>query len=393
MAETGERQNTTRLRVGLAFFALLLIGANDGATGVLLPSVIAHYGVDKGAAGALFLGGSLGYLIAAFNSGLLLEKLGRRYLLMLGAGTFTTSAVLYFLLPPFVALFGVVLLSGFGVAIMDAGLNAYIAGLPRSTSLLNYLHAFYGAGALIGPLVASTILALAWAWNTTYLLWLALGGMALIGFALLFDSSGSAATQSGGKTEGNVMRAALRLRAVWFAAAFLLFYVGAEVSTGTWSYSLLTEDRHITPLLAGWMVSGYWAGLTLGRVVLGHIAERSGGARLIQACLVGVAIGMCIVWVAPNGLFAALGLGIVGFALGPIFPTTIAIIGQFVPSRLQQSAIGFVASLGSMGAAFFPWVAGNLAQGFGLWTLLPYVALLSIAMFGCWLLLQNSKTT
>jgi cyanate permease len=59
-----------------------------------------------------------------------------------------------------------------------------------------------------------------------------------------------------------------------------------------------------------------------------------------------------------------------------------------VPARIVPSAIGFVASLGSLGAAFFPWIAGNLAESIGLWSLLPYVIALTMVMLLLWLALQ-----
>lgn len=390
-----DAQSRHRLRIGLSFFAFILIGANDGAVGILLPSVIAHYGIDKATAGLLFAASTLGYLIAAFSSGLLLERLGRRNMLALGTGSMILGAAVFSTMPPFVALFPVLFCIGFGVAILDAGLNAYIAGLPRSTGLLNYLHAFYGVGALLGPIVASTILALAWGWNTTYIVWVAAGGVVLLGFLLLFQGDGRVFARKAGtgqaKGEGNILFITLRTRLVWLAALFLLAYVGAEVSLGTWSYSLLTEDRHAAPLISGWSVSGYWMGLTIGRIVLGRIAERAGAVRLIQWCLVGVAVGVALVWVAPNVAIAAAGLWLTGFSLGPIFPSTIAVISERVAGRLQQSAIGFAASLGSLGAAFFPWLAGTLAQRVGLWTLLPFVGALAVLMFGLWLALQRTN--
>lgn len=390
---SGDTQARQRLRIGLSFFTFILIGANDGAVGILLPSVIAHYGIDKATVGLLFAASTLGYLIAAFSSGLLLERLGRRSLLSLGTAGLIVGAAIYSAMPPFAALFPVLFCIGFGVAILDAGLNAYIAGQPRSTGLLNYLHAFYGVGALLGPLVASTILALAWGWNTTYLVWVTTGGVVLLGFLLLFKNDGKApgrnADGSRAQGEGNTLFITLRTRLVWLAAFFLLAYVGAEVSLGTWSYSLLTEDRHAAALLSGWTVSGYWMGLTLGRIVLGRIAERAGATRLIQGCLAGVVVGVALVWVSPSVGIAAVGLWLTGFSLGPIFPSTIAVISERVEGRLQQSAIGFAASLGSLGAAFFPWLAGTLAQRAGLWTLLPFVGALALVMLILWLALQH----
>lgn len=393
-----------RGRVGVAFFSFILIGMSDGAVGVLLPSIIAFYAIDKATASLLFPSSTLGYLIAAFNSGLLLERLGRRVFLMLGAAAFALGTLLVFLTPPFPLLLPAMLGVGFGLAILDAGFNAYIAGLPGSTRLLNYLHAFYGGGALLGPLVASSILALALGWNVTYLIWAVIGSVTLIAFSLLFKGKrpqrarGAVASHMGEATgeagnssslSSNPLAATLRSGIVWLSALFLLIYVGTEVTIGSWSYSLLTEERHQPVVQSGWMVSGYWFGLTVGRIVLGHLAERLGGRRTIQFCLGGVLVGIALIWAAPAGIVAALGLWLTGFSLGPIFPTTIALIGGIVPERLRQSAIGFIASLGSMGAAAYPWIAGNVAQHLGLWALLPFVAVLTLAMLGVWLALQR----
>jgi fucose permease len=381
-----------RTPLGLSFFAFVLIGANDGAVGVLLPSIIAHYGITVATASLIFPAGTVGYLAAALNSGLLLERRGRRTLLMLGAGAFIAGTTLALAAPPFPLLLPAFLLIGSGLATIDAGLNAYVAGLPRSAGLLNYLHAFYGAGALLGPLVASAVLATSGRWNATYLVWAVAGALVLAGFRFAFGVPERAVRPqaSAAGAARNPLTLALRSPLVWLAAAFLFVYVGAEVSLGSWSYTLLTEGRHLPALPASWMVSGYWLGLTVGRVALGRVADRWDVGRLLQGCIAGVLVAVLLVWVAPAGAVAALGLWLAGFSLGPIFPSTIALIDATVEARMQQSAIGFAASLGAMGSAAFPWLAGNLVERAGLWALLPFVAGLTLALFGLWLALRRA---
>jgi fucose permease len=394
-------QRRQSARIGLAFFSFVLIGANDAAVGVLLPSIRAHYAIDKSTAGLLFAAGTLGYFIAAVSSGLLVERLGRRVTLLGGAAAFSLGALAISAMPPFPALLAALLCVGLGVAILDAGFNAYIAALPeRSGSRLNYLHAFYGGGALLGPLVATAILVNGWPWNVTYLVWATVGVVALAGFGLLFERrdaplvpSHAAGEPSGPNERSNVLVATLRSRIAWACALFLLVYVGTEVSLGSWSYSLLTEERRQIPLYAGWMVSGYWLGLTLGRVALGRLADRVGSRRLIAGCLAGVIVGVLVLWGARSGAMAAAGLWLTGFSLGPIFPTTIALINDVVSQRLQQSVIGFAASLGSMGAALLPWLAGSFAQRLGLWALLPFVLCLTLTMLAFWIVLLRSTAS
>ena len=384
-----KRLRLAELQVGLAFFAFILIGANDGALGVLIPSMRLHYGVDKATIGLLFLFQTVGYLVAAFNSGLLVEKLGNRRFLVLGVVSFLLGVGTLSLMPQFMVILIMMLPLGFGVAIIDAGLNTYIASMPRNAALLNYLHAFYGIGALLGPLIASTILAIRWGWNSVYILWIGMSLVLLIGFQLVFrEQNISQREDTATRPESNVLVAALSVPMVWIAALFMLIYVGAEVSVGSWTYSFLTEERHAPILLAGWMVSGYWIGLTLGRLTLARVTLRIGSERLILGCLVGVVIGGLFVWLLPVYAVSAVGLGLIGFSFGPIYPTTIALISNKVSSRILPSVIGFMVSLGSIGAAICPWLAGLLAQRFGLWSLMPYVIILTAAMVLLWRVLQ-----
>ncbi|TMD63025.1 MAG: MFS transporter [Chloroflexi bacterium] len=384
-----KRLKLAELQVGFAFFAFILIGANDGALGVLIPSIHLHYGVDKATIGLLFLLQTVGYLLAAINSGLLIEKLGNRRFLVLGAASFLLGVAALSLMPNFMVILIMMLPLGFGVAIIDAGLNTYIASMPRNAALLNYLHAFYGIGALLGPVIASTILAIRWGWNSVYILWIGMSLVLLIGFQLVFkDQHISPREDAATRPKSNVLVAALREPVVWIAALFMLIYVGAEVSVGSWTYSFLTEERRVPILLAGWMVSGYWIGLTLGRLTLARVTLWIGSERLIQGCLVGVVIAVLFVWLLPVYAVSAVGLGLMGFSFGPIYPTTIALISNKVSSRILPSVIGFIVSLGSIGAAICPWLAGMLAERIGLWSLMPYVIILTAAMVLLWKVLQ-----
>jgi fucose permease len=274
------------------------------------------------------------------------------------------------------------------VGIIETGFNVFITALPRHTTLLNYLHAFYGVGALVGPLIASAILALAWGWNSFYLFMLGLSLPLLLGLSTFFRSPVSESLTQEGEATGkeNVLSTTLKLPIVWFAAIFLLVYVGVEVSLGNWTYSFLLEARQQGTVAAGWIVSGFWLGLTLGRFILQKLAERLGfGTKvLMYACLAGLGIGLVLVWLVPLGAMAAVGFCFIGFSLAPIYPLTVSIAPKLVPARLAASAIGLLVSVSIIGLALFPWIAGILAQFIGIWTLLPYTLGLTVVMLALW---------
>src|SRR5581483_7086935 len=88
------RMPSLRIQLSLVFFAFILIGSNDGVLGVLIPSLLTYYAVNKATIGLIFLASIVGFLTAAFISGLLVEALGRRLFLLLGASSFVVSAAL-----------------------------------------------------------------------------------------------------------------------------------------------------------------------------------------------------------------------------------------------------------------------------------------------------------
>jgi fucose permease len=382
-----------RLKLGLAFFAFILVGASDGAVGVLIPSFMKQYSINAATVSLVFLASAFGYLIASFNVGLLMEKLGNWQALLTGIALTLLSTGILMFQPAFLFLLLSFFMIGMGMAILDPGLNIYIAGLPRNTALLNYLHAFYGVGAWLGPIIASTFLALRFGWNSVYMLWFALALILLVSFGIVFRDWQRVPSEDEEQNKESSISIILKLRYVWIAAFFLLFYVGGEVTIGNWSYSLLTEARQGVPFISGWIVSGYWLGLTLGRLLLGSVSRRIGDKRMIQLCLFGVIVGLLIVWSFPLAVLSAIGLFITGFSLGPIFPTTIAVMSRILPSRILASAIGFLVSLGSMGAALFPWIMGNLAQHIGLWSLMPFCILIALIQLVLWLVLQSPRVS
>jgi fucose permease len=374
--------------ISLAFFGFVLIGISGGGNGILLPSLSSFYHVGDATIGLLFLVSSLGYFLSALSSGLLAERLGLRWLLGVGTIILLPGLLCFGLELPFVVLLFARLLIGLGIGIIETGFNVFITALPRHTTLLNFLHAFYGVGALVGPLIASTILALAWGWNSFYLLMLGLSLPLLPGLSIVFRSpvSKPSMQESEPGRKENVLSATLKLPVVWFAAIFLLVYVGVEVSLGNWTYSFLLEARQQGTVAAGWIVSGFWLGLTLGRFTLQALAERLGiGTKILMyACIAGLGVGLLLIWLVPLGAIAAIGFCFIGLSLAPIYPLTVAIAPKLVPARLAASTIGLLVSVSIIGLALFPWLAGVLAQFIGIWTLLPYTLGLTAVMLVFW---------
>jgi fucose permease len=90
-----------------------------------------------------------------------------------------------------------------------------------------------------------------------------------------------------------------------------------------------------------------------------------------------------VVWLAPAAL-ACVALRLLGFFLGPIFPTVMAITPRLTQGRLVPTAIGVMNAASVLGGAALPWLAGTVAQSAGLGVLLPFTMALALAQFAVW---------
>src|SRR5438874_1692517 len=128
-------------------------------------------------------------------------------------------------------------------------------------------------------------------------------------------------------------------------------------------------------------------GLTLGRFVFNDLAKRLhiGISGMMYYAIGGTLLGLLVLAMLPGVLADVLGFGLIGFCLGPIYPTTVALVPRLVPARVVANTIGFLIGLSTLGIALFPWFAGVLAQSSSIWSLLPYTAILALAMGGFWL--------
>lgn len=382
----------------VSYAAFVLVGVTSGAGGVLLPSQMAGYRVDRATIGITFFASSAGYVLAGISTGALIERFGVRIALTVAGAAYLLPGLYLATRPPFVAFVLAQLVLGYGLGVLESALNVYLAALPGATTLLNRLHAFFGVGALIGPLLAAWILGFA-SWTVVWLV-LALAGVPLIvGFLLAFPRLGeepkaiqepqepqvSQGPEPPAPAPGGMLGAALRDRGVQLGAAMLLVYVGVELSVGTWGYSYLVQARALSGSLASYTLSGYWLGLTLGRFLISPIAARIGAstARMMYACLLGVIATAALAWLLPTAP-ACVALGLLGFCLGPIFPTTMAIVPRLTRARLVPTAIGVMNAAAVIGGSVLPWLAGTIAQSAGMRVLLPFALALAMAQFVAW---------
>jgi len=272
-------------------------------------------------------------------------------------------------------------LFGVGFGALDTALNAHAARHFGARDI-NWMHASYGLGATLGPLLVTALLSAGRSWRQTYgvmaLVLAALGGVLVLarrGWRDPAPAPGpgparpSATTASPGAALGSL--------------SFTAVETGIESAAGIWGFLFLTAGLALPPAAAGIAVAAYWAMMFLGRVVLGPVAERLGADRVLAAAVAGVPLGAALMTLSilgpvpgpGSGALAVAGLMLLGLAAAPVFPLFTLTTGTTRMVSLQVAA-------SAVGGAAIPAGLGPLLGAAGALLLAPALLALGLAMGG-----------
>jgi len=149
---------------------------------------------------------------------------------------------------------------------------------------------------------------------------------------------------------------------VWLSVSLFLMYVGGEATLGTWVYTLLTESRGVDPTAAGFWAGSYWGTFTIGRIVAGLFAKRTGVTRLVTGGLVGAIAGaLLLVW-NPSEAVNLLAVTLIGFSIAPIFPAMMSGTATRVGDHFAANTIGMQMAAAGLGMAIIPGLMGVFAR-------------------------------
>ncbi|KAL2039950.1 hypothetical protein N7G274_007353 [Stereocaulon virgatum] len=370
-------------------------GLNDAAPGALIPYMEKDYSIGYAIVSLIFVTNAVGFLSAAPLAAIVQSRLGRAKTLVLAQTIITAAYVMLTCKPPFPVVVLAFYLIGLGIASQLAPNNMFCANLAIPTTCLVFFHGTYGIGGPIGPLIATSLVTNGRAWSTFYFIALPL---ALLNLLLAFLSFRTFETDNPPlhllhptpsnphptSSRSQLLKAALRNKTTILGALFIFAYQGAEVSISGWVISFLISYRHSSPSHVGYVTSGFWAGITLGRFLLSHPAHRIGEKRATFLLIAGATAFQLLVWLVPNVIGEAVAVSIVGLLLGPIYPCATSVFTKLIPRRLQMSSLAGISALGSSGGAVAPFFTGLLAQSVGTWVLHPICVGLFAMMGGCW---------
>ncbi|KAL1705019.1 major facilitator superfamily domain-containing protein [Schizophyllum commune] len=384
-SRTPKQRRAALTYFGICCFVLLLQGWNDGAPGALLPTMQARYNIGFITVSMIFISYAAGYIVGGFSNVYLSDKLGFgktmfsiAYIMQIPAPVFPVFAIAFFF-------------AGFGLSLQNAGSSSFVGGLKNPSTMVGIMMSAYGLGAFLAPLVATQFSKLE-KWSYFYIITLGLNcanaALILAVFRLrtyneLMASAGYEQPDAGSANEISKYRQLMRLPTVHLTALFCFIYVGTEVTLGGWIVTFVIDERG-GGSSSGYLSSGFFGGLALGRILLLWVNKWIGEKRVVMVyTLICIALEVTV-WKVPSLIENAVAVAIIGLLLGPMYPIMVSQTRKALPPWLLAGGLGWIGGIGQSGSAVLPFITGVLSSRFGIGSLQPFVLSMLVVMGGTW---------
>ncbi|MFB3825128.1 MAG: sugar MFS transporter [Bryobacteraceae bacterium] len=355
--------------------AILVYGMIAPMLGTLLPQLALKFRLSAAQQGTVALFQAIGLIVASVSVGPLIDNKGKKTGLVLGLAL---VVVALFSIPNstgYEMLKYLYLLLGLGGGIIVTAANALVSdiGEDRRASVLNLLNLFFGLGGLLTPAIAGFFFSA----NTIGLAYL-VAGLSTLTFVVHATTPMPPPTGERGfkvSEAGSVLGRPV----LWLLSLFMFLYVACEVGVWNWLTSYLTSQRIPEASALKILSLGFAFGMLIGRLVVSRILIKVPAPTVTLFAAILMAITTYTMLQTADPAMAAVLVFLAGVAMAPVFPTTLAMVGDAFP-RMTATAMGIVITCGWFGLAVSSPVIGSIAGAQNLKTALLVLPALSIAM-------------
>ncbi|WP_296253889.1 MFS transporter [Pseudomonas sp. UBA4194] len=129
-------------------------------------------------------------------------------------------------------------------------------------------------------------------------------------------------------------------------------------------------------------LSLFGASFICARLLFGNLINRLGGFRVAIACLSVEALGLLLLWLAPNQELALAGAALTGFGFSLVFPALGVEAVNLVPASSRGAAVGAYSLFIDMSLGITGPVAGAIASGYGFSSIFLFAAVAALSGLG-----------
>lgn len=371
------------LLLAVIYLIFISLGLPDSLLGSGWPKMQVVFGVPSSYAGYVSMTISFMTIISALLSPRMIRRFHTKWIVIASIALTVFGLLGFSVSSQYWMLFLFAVPYGLGAGAIDASVNHYVAN-HYSSSVMNFLHCFYGVGAVISPCIMSAALRFA-RWNEGYR-WTAYiqAGILLVCILSLplWKRNEAVDEEKSGNDAG--IAETLKVPGVLLTLIAFFAYCSGEATCFLWTPSYFAGTRAgLSDGLIAAFGSLIFGGLMLGRLISGFISNKLGDRRLIRIGIIVELIGIILVLLpAPGYLIAAIGFVIIGTGMGPVYPAIQHMAPSNFGKRYSAAVIGLQMASAYIGSTFMPMVFGHIQQAIGIGIMPLYLLIFAALNFG-----------
>ena len=341
-----------------AILAIFVYGMIAAMLGTILPDLSARFQLTPKQNGTIAFCQALGLIIASISVGPLIDNEGKKVGMILGLALITLALALLPRANGYGTTATYLLLLGLGGGIIVTAANALASDVTpehRGTTL-NLLNLFFGLGGLATPFISANLLGR----NSTrlcYLVAILTAATLAVNIATPMPAPTGAQSFVFSQVGDIVGRPEL-----WLLALFLFLYVASEVGVWNWLVQHLIAQGIPESRALNVLSLGFALGLLIGRVGVSQVLRSVPPLPVTLTASILMAITTYLMLQTRDPKVAWILVFLAGVAMAPVFPTTLAIVGDRFP-RMTGTALGIVITFGWIGLAVSSRIIGSIAGG------------------------------
>ena len=371
------------LLLAVIYLIFISLGLPDSLLGSGWPKMQAVFSVPSSYAGYVSMTISFMTIISALLSPRMIKHFHTKWITIVSIGLTIAGLLGFSMCSGYWMLFIFAIPYGLGAGAIDASVNHYVAN-NYSGSVMNFLHCFYGVGAVISPYIMA--LALKYArWNEGYS-WTSYIQMFILFVCIislpLWKTNGKEEEEDHSDSVG--IKEALKVPAVIFTLIAFYAYCAGEATCFLWtpSYFAGTKSGLSAETIASFG-SLIFGGLMLGRLISGFISNKLGDRRLIRIGIFVELLGIIMVFLpVENYMVAAAGFVVIGTGMGPVYPAIQHMAPANFGKKYSAAVIGLQMAAAYVGSTFMPMIFGLIQQKIGIAIMPTYLLIFAIINFG-----------
>lgn len=344
------------------YIVFISLGLPDSLFGAAWPVVHKDFAIQESFASlyGIITGACTGGV--SFIAGKVIRKFGTPLVTFVSTLLTALGLVIMSVAPNIIVMMLGAVVLGYGAGVIDTALNNFVS-LHYKAQHMNWLHAFWGVGVTISPLIMSVFLTGEFgAWRNGYrvvaLLQVTIAiiiAISLKKWRTIKENDETQETSNGNKKS---LIEILKIKGVLTSLLSQGLYCSMEFLIGTWGASFLVHVHALQPDEAAKWVSLYFGGIMVGRFISGFISMKVNDNTMIRLGIVTSFVGM-IILALPLGNISIAGLLLIGVGFGPIFPSILHSVPDRFGKEYSADITGF-----HMGGAYGIGFAIQLIFGF-----------------------------